>query len=65
MSTWSFKDMPGIDLKVIVYQLNVDLSYKLVHYKRLHFNLKKYAIEEEVEKLFKENFSRKHITEIY
>lgn len=55
--SWSHKDMPRINLEVIVQCLNVDPSFKLVIQNRRSFNPERYqAINEEVEKLLNAQF---------
>ena len=50
-------DMSGIDLGVISYHLNVDLTYKPVHQKKRLFVVKRQTvIDEEVDKLLNANF---------
>ena len=54
---WSYGDMLGIDLSVIVHRLNMDSTHKPVIQKRRRFNPKRYtAISEEVSKLPKAKF---------
>ena len=53
------EDMPGIDLSVIVYRLNVDPTHKPVIQKCRRFNPERYTtINKEVDKLFKAKFIR-------
>ena len=49
MFAWSHEDMPGIDLSVITYYLDVYLSSKPVQHKKRVFALERdNAIKEEV-----------------
>ena len=51
---WSHEDMTGISPKVIVHQLNVDLSFKAVRQKRRKFAPERNKIiNDEVDKLLK------------
>ena len=57
--TWTHKDIPGIDNKVIEHRLNVDPTKKLIQQKRRVFAPKrKKVVMEEVEKLLAANFIR-------
>ena len=55
--SWSHEDIPGIDLSVITYRLNVSPSYKFVCQKKRVFSLERdNAIKEEVQKLITAEF---------
>ena len=52
VSTWSHKDLEGIDLKVASHRLNVDPRYKSVHQKLRNVSTeRRQAMENEVDKL--------------
>ena len=56
---WSHKDMPNIDLSVIVHRLNVDPTYKPVIQKCRKFNPEWYTtISKEVGNFLKARFIR-------
>ena len=57
--TWTYKDIPGIDNKVIEHRLNFDPTKKLIQQKRRVFTPKRNkVVMEEVEKLLAANFIR-------
>lgn len=54
---WSAADMPGIDPKVMVHQLNIDMTYRLVKQKKQSFAPEhQKAIIKETDKLIKTRF---------
>ena len=57
---WSYEDMPGIDLSIIVHKLNVSPSFSPVRKKkkRVFAHERDKAIAEEVHKLQEANFIR-------
>ena len=56
---WSYEDMPGIDLSVMVHRLNVSFSIPFIRQKKRVFALEwDQVIEEEVRKLLKADFIR-------
>ena len=56
---WTYEDMPGIDLSVIVHRLNVSPSFPPVRQKKRVFAQERdQAIAEEVHKLQEGNFIR-------
>lgn len=49
---WSYEHMSGIDLEVIVHQLNMNTSHNPIRRKKRFFNPERYkAIREEVKRL--------------
>ena len=57
--TWSYEDMPGIDLSVMVHRLNVSPDFPSIRQKKRVFAPERdQAIAEEVRKLQEANFIR-------
>lgn len=59
MFSWAYEDMPGIDPRLSVHQLNINLTSKPVKQKKINFSPKRnWVVVEEVEKLLKAQFIR-------